>query len=98
MTYLMTKIFMPRMHKTVKKQGMISTEEYFKHKSKIDKLQKSFIQWWNSLNLDHIITPGFGCQSCPNELTGQHAFAGIYTNIWNILNLPAGALPVTVVR
>ena len=34
---------MPRMHKTVKKQGMISTEEYFKHKSKIDKLQKSFI-------------------------------------------------------
>ena len=57
---------MPRLHNSIKKLGPITTEEYFRHKSKIDKLQKSFIEWWKSLKLDHIITPGFGCQACPN--------------------------------
>jgi Asp-tRNA(Asn)/Glu-tRNA(Gln) amidotransferase A subunit family amidase len=57
-----------------------------------------FCAWWKSEGLDHIITPGFGCQ--PNLVTLSEDLwpCVMYTFIWNLLNMPAGALPVTLVR
>jgi hypothetical protein len=58
----------------------------------------SFCSWWKDQKLDHIITPGFGCQ--PNLLNLSEALwpCVAYTFIWNLLNMPAGALPVTISR
>lgn len=58
----------------------------------------SFCEWWKSLGLDHIITAGFGCQPNLNEMTGDIFATVMYTHIWNTLNMPSGALPITIVR
>jgi fatty acid amide hydrolase len=53
---------------------------------------------WKQLELDHIITPGFGCQANLHGLSSDISPAAIYTIIWNITGYAAGSLPVTVVK
>jgi hypothetical protein len=53
---------------------------------------------WKSLQLDHIVTPGFGCQANLHGLTSDISPAAAYTLIWNVVGYVAGAVPVTVVR
>ena len=88
----------PRLKATVDSFKPLTVADYLRHKSKVAELRMGFCSWWKSQNLDHIITPGFGCQSNLNELTGDIFAAVMYTSIWNMLNMPAGALPVTIVR
>lgn len=98
MAYMITKFLLPRMHRSIQNFKPLTVEDYCRHKSKVDKLQKSFIEWWKSLGLDHVITPGLGCQACPTELLEKANYAGIYTFIWNLLNMSVGAQPISLVR
>ena len=40
--YMATKYLMPRLHSSVNKFRPLSTEEYIRHRAKVDKLKKSF--------------------------------------------------------
>jgi fatty acid amide hydrolase len=48
--------------------------------------------------LDFIICPGFGSQALRHGFAKHTSLAVAYTFIWNVLNLPSGCIPVTVVR
>lgn len=50
------------------------------------------------MGLDHIITPGYGCQANITEMTGSIFLTFVYTCVWNLLSIPAGAMPITVVK
>jgi hypothetical protein len=61
-------------------------------------MRTNFVKWWKSLGLDHIVTPGYGSQPNLHNIVEDVIPCKFYTFIWNLLNMPAGALPVTVVR
>lgn len=48
--------------------------------------------------MDFIICPGFGSQALRHGFAKQTSLAVAYTFIWNVLNLPVGSLPITVVK
>lgn len=94
----LTKILAPRLSVGIEHSKEISVAEFCQHQSRVYKLRMDFCAWWKGQGLDHIITPGFGCQ--PNLVTLSEDLwpCVMYTFIWNLLNMPAGALPVTLVR
>lgn len=95
----MTSCLAPRIYKSsVKPFKPISVADYCRNRSNVDKLKQSFCAWWKSMKLDNIITPGFGCQSNLSDLTGGIFLTFIYTCVWNLLSMPAGAQPISVVK
>jgi hypothetical protein len=57
------------------------------------------MKMWNTDKLDFIIGPGFGSQS---PIIGSSCKMGVlpsmYANIWNVLDMTVGSLPITKVR
>lgn len=94
----LTQLFAPRLYPAVNHSKEISVADYCRHQSRVSKMRMDFCSWWREQGLDHIITPGFGCQPNRLELSGDLWPCVMYTFIWNLLNMPAGALPVTLSR
>lgn len=76
----------------------MTVEQYLKHKDLVYKTRKQFLEWWKSNDFDHLIAPDFGCQANLINLTGEVSPCALYTFIWNLLNLPSGAISVTTVQ
>ena len=53
-------------------------------------------QAWCDLDLDVLIAPGFGTPSMPVKDPARLVPLTAYTNVYNVLDLPAGSLPVEV--
>ena len=54
---------------------------------------------WNTDKLDFIIGPGFGTQApFISESCKMGVLPAMYANIWNVLDMTVGSLPVTKVR
>ena len=53
-------------------------------------------QAWRDLDLDVLIAPGFGTPSMPLKDPARLVPLTAYTNVYNVLDLPAGSLPVEV--
>ena len=53
-------------------------------------------QAWRDLDLDVLIAPGFGTPSMPVKDPARLVPLTAYTNVYNVLDLPAGSLPVEV--
>lgn len=45
--------------------------------------------------LDAIIAPAFATPAVLHTHSNEVAMSAMYTFIWNVLNLPAGTIPVT---
>ncbi|CAH1776226.1 unnamed protein product [Owenia fusiformis] len=60
--------------------------------------RKMVIEDWQSHDLDAVISPGFGCPAIPLKTPALATSAVSYTTIFNVLNFPAGSLPVTKVN
>lgn len=45
-----------------------------------------------------VISPGFGCNAYLHGAFSEGLTAALYTQIWNCLDVPAGTVPITVVR
>ncbi|XP_069088850.1 vitamin D3 hydroxylase-associated protein-like isoform X1 [Pleurodeles waltl] len=76
--------------------GVGSVKGYWKHRTAIQEYSKEFVKEWRKLNLDVLLcpmlSPAFNVGS-PGKL-----FAGFcFTMLYNVLNFPAGVLPVTTV-
>lgn len=76
--------------------GVGSVKGYWKHRTAIKEYVNEFIKEWRKLNLDVLLCPMLGPAfnvGCPGKL-----FAGFcFTMLYNVLNFPAGVLPVTTV-
>ena len=54
---------------------------------------------WKQQNLDFIIAPGFGTQAPLVGLSCKMSILpSMYSNIWNVLDMTVGSLPITKVR
>ena len=49
-------------------------------------------------NLDAIIMPGFAMPAVKHGFSNDLPSAACYTFLWNILDFPAGSLPITTVN
>lgn len=72
--------------------------EYQTHIGEIGELKRKFIEYWRSQSLDFVVCPGFPCPAIPHGQSNKLGYPLAYTFIWNILDMVAGALPVTIVR
>jgi fatty acid amide hydrolase len=63
----------------------------------ISKCREDLFAMWGKNNLDALICPGFGCPAVKLGSGCNLTECAIYTYVWNILNVPSGTLPVTVV-
>jgi Asp-tRNA(Asn)/Glu-tRNA(Gln) amidotransferase A subunit family amidase len=63
-----------------------------------NKVVKEFLKVWEDNKLDAIILPGCATPAFKHTKAGDVPLAMLYTYILNILNTPAGAMPITVVK
>ncbi|KAM4722932.1 uncharacterized protein WCC33_009119 [Rhinophrynus dorsalis] len=94
MSFFMRPVF-PRIANHVNAHcGVGSVKELWKHNTAIKEYRCQYINEWRKLNMDALLCPMLGPAfniGCPGKL-----FAGFcFTMLFNILNFPAGVLPVT---
>ncbi|XP_019645535.1 PREDICTED: fatty-acid amide hydrolase 1-like [Branchiostoma belcheri] len=68
-------------------QRLVEREEYI----------QTFLAEWKEKELDVLLCPAFGMPACKPEHAGRLIIAASYTILFNLLNLPAGVVPVTMV-
>ncbi|NP_001091200.1 fatty acid amide hydrolase, gene 1 S homeolog [Xenopus laevis] len=95
-TFFMRPVF-PRIANHVNAHcGVGSVKQLWKHNAAIKEYRCEYINEWKKLNLDALLCPMLGPAfniGCPGKL-----FAGFcFTMLFNILNFPAGVLPVNIV-
>uniref|UniRef100_A0A0B6ZXD1 Amidase domain-containing protein n=2 Tax=Arion vulgaris TaxID=1028688 RepID=A0A0B6ZXD1_9EUPU len=78
-------------------KGYDSLYEYFGHVSKFMDWQESFMKTWMDENLDAVICPVFPSSAVTRDIIPFVAACGIYCQMYNSLNYPAGVIPVTKV-
>ena len=66
-------------------------------RERVIQLRKDFHKEMKEGNFDAILCPAFACPALPFDVLPDALGAATYTCIFNILNLPAGVVPVTKV-
>nr|KAG5703230.1 hypothetical protein BaRGS_034141 [Batillaria attramentaria] len=82
-------------------RGLISagtTYSWFRHVEKLRDYRNNFVKQWQSLKLDAVICPVFASPAPYSEDVGQLTAAASGAALYNLVNFPAGALPVTRVN
>ena len=77
----------------------LSTHDYLKLSDTVEIIKRTFVDVWRADNLDLVVCPGFGMQAPKIGTTNDLGLLPcVYNFMWNVLDLPAGSLPVTVSR
>ncbi|CAM4716685.1 unnamed protein product [Lepidochelys kempii] len=76
--------------------GVGSAKNLWKHHVAVAAYRTEFIAKWRELELNVILCPALG-PAFNKGYPGKLFAASSYTNLYNVLNFPAGVLPVTVV-
>ncbi len=61
-------------------------------------MQRDELDRWNELELDLVLCPATATAAPQHGSTGDFTAAAVYTTRYNLLNLPAGVIPITRVR
>ena len=59
-------------------------------------LAEGILRDWESRGFDAVIAPGFGMPAQPLGYPGWEFCANNYTGVYNLLNFPAGSVPVSL--
>jgi fatty acid amide hydrolase len=65
---------------------------------RIQRFQDSFKQRWNEMRLDAMVSPVFQHAAFRKEEAEELGFFVPFLSLWNVLNYPAGVVPVTQVE
>ncbi|XP_019356912.1 PREDICTED: vitamin D3 hydroxylase-associated protein-like [Gavialis gangeticus] len=76
--------------------GVGSAKNLWKQHAAVEAYHKEFIAKWRKLQLDVILCPALG-PAFNAGYPGKLFAATSYTNLYNVLNFPAGVVPVTTV-
>jgi len=79
-------------------QKKLSTYEFLKLSKKQKDLQERVMKIWEDLKLNCLITPGIASPAFKHGYSSDLLPSSIFPVFANVLNLPAGAVPITVVR
>ena len=63
----------------------------------IKNIKDRFMDWWNSNQLDALIIPNIGMPAFKHGFSGDISVFGVYTMLGNIIDVPCGAVPITVI-
>ncbi|XP_053374131.1 fatty acid amide hydrolase 1-like [Mercenaria mercenaria] len=74
-----------------------SVYEWFQHAIRIQEYKEEFLQAWKAKNLDAVICPPFAMAAVPSGKVIDVLGCGGYCWLYNVVNYPAGVLPVTKV-
>lgn len=77
--------------------GSRSVFEYWKLNENIQDFRESFLKQWKANKLDAVICPGFAYPAFESGKASMVLGGVTYTVMYNLLNYPAGSLPVTTV-
>ncbi len=95
----MIKPFMPSMalmvHNMVAVDSVLS---WWDHIEAVTELRRKVVADFESKGYDAIISPGYGFVAMPLYQTKKATGAMSYTVIYNLLNFPAGSMPVSTVH
>jgi fatty acid amide hydrolase len=75
--------------------GRKSVEEFWALCRERTAMQRAELDAWNAQELDLVLCPATATPAPPHGTTGDFTAAAIYTTRYNLLNLPAGVVPVT---
>jgi len=89
---------MPRVGGLMTSTAAKSSHELLELMSSIKSLKEKFMKWWIAHNLDALIIPNMGMPAFKHGLSGDISVFGAYTMLGNLLDLPAGAVPITVIQ
>lgn len=78
--------------------GEKSVTEYWALTYQRTTMQREELDQWNAQNLDLVLCPATATAAPQHDSTGDFTAAAVYTTRYNLLNLPAGVVPVTRVR
>lgn len=78
--------------------GAKTAYEYQELTHKVAALQIAFVKAMDAANIDAIVCPGFALPALPHGTSKDLSLASSYTLAYNLLKLPAGSVPVTVVK
>ncbi|XP_059155282.1 fatty-acid amide hydrolase 1-like [Physella acuta] len=77
--------------------GFKSLADYFQHITKLTIWQEDFMKVWVDEKLDAVICPVYPSPAVSRDKAHQVTPCGIYCQMYNALNYPAGVIPVTKV-
>ncbi|KAL8178747.1 UNVERIFIED_CONTAM: hypothetical protein K2H54_056063, partial [Gekko kuhli] len=86
----------PRMSKVLRSMKEKSVNQLWKFHTEIEEYCHEFIAEWKRLNLDVVLCPALG-PAFKIGFPGKLSVGASYTILYNVLNCPAGVVPVTTV-
>jgi fatty acid amide hydrolase len=87
-----------RVARTLEALGEKSVEEYWKLSWRRTELQRAEHAAWAEAGIDALLCPGYATPAVPHGASGDFSIGAVGTLRWNLLNRPAGVVPVTRVR
>ncbi|ELT88038.1 hypothetical protein CAPTEDRAFT_225540 [Capitella teleta] len=97
--YLVTTAFMPVMsvpfEAIINMTGGVSC--WFDLIKDMKAFHSEVVDDLKSRNVDAILCPGYACPACPLGTAAYASGSGSYTQLYNVLNFPAGSVPVNTV-
>eukprot|EP00755_Sulcionema_specki_P004984 Sspe_Gene.31503::Locus_15535_Transcript_2_4_Confidence_0.286_Length_1872::g.31503::m.31503/K15528/FAAH; fatty acid amide hydrolase len=98
LAYAYKMLGMPRMASLIAAGKGRDTYEFWEVVRERDRLQQDFIDYWQALGIDALVTPGLGLAALKHGMATKLNQACSYTFLWNNLHFPAGTVPVTYVK
>lgn len=86
-----------RLVRTGEHVGIKTVDELWKYHHVQKQLKAEFLAYWNTARFDVLIAPGHGVTAIPHNLGTALTPACSYTIFANVLDLPAGVVPVRLV-
>ena len=78
--------------------GEKTVDELFSLAAKVEALRQAEAQAWRAARLDAVVCPAFPTPAVPHGTAADFSIGTAYTARYNVLNLPAGVVPVDSVR
>ncbi|GFS03583.1 fatty-acid amide hydrolase 1 [Elysia marginata] len=87
----------PMVTGAMKREQIRTMKDWFLKANEAKKFRKEFTETWREQGLDAVICPCMPCVANTSGVDGQLLSAVTYTSLYNVVNFPAGTLPVTKV-
>jgi fatty acid amide hydrolase len=87
-----------RLRRLVEVMGKKSVHEYWRITAALRKARMDILAAMDAEGVDVILCPPFATPALPHTLSREFALAASSSMIWNVVQFPAGVVPVTRVR
>lgn len=88
---------MPRLAGLVQSVKSKQTHEFLELIHSIKALREKFVKWWNLYGLDALLLPNTGMPAFKHGFSQDISVYGVFGMLSNLIDLPAGAVPITLV-